>query len=149
MKNNKKGISLIVLVITILVMIILAGVVIVSLQYDNPVEKAKEAKKETNIANLKQAIVQYVANLQLKTETELATARGKLVILTDNYNSQGEDKITETAQEVDFKDRYFKLQPEAGQLLGVGELKNIFGKKENSEVSVFVNLSTGDVYIGE
>ena len=52
MKNinkRKNGISLIVLVITILVMIILAGVVIVSLSKNNPIEKAKEAEFKTNV----------------------------------------------------------------------------------------------------
>ncbi len=50
MNKRKKGISLIVLVITILVMIILAGVVVVSLQKNNPIEKSKEAKFKSNIA---------------------------------------------------------------------------------------------------
>ncbi len=49
--NKRRGISLIVLVITILVMIILAGVVIVSLQKNNPVEKAKEATFKTNLVS--------------------------------------------------------------------------------------------------
>ena len=49
--NKRKGISLIVLVITILVMIILAGVVVVSLQKNNPIEKAKEANFKTDISS--------------------------------------------------------------------------------------------------
>ena len=60
--NKRKGISLIVLVITILVMIILAGVVVVSLQKNNPVEKAKEAKKITNFATLKELLSLHVTN---------------------------------------------------------------------------------------
>ena len=52
MNKRKKGISLIVLVITILVMIILSGVVIVSLQKNNPIEKAKEAAYKTKIATI-------------------------------------------------------------------------------------------------
>ena len=49
--NKRKGISLIVLVITILVMIILAGVVVVSLQKNNPIEKAKEANFKTDVSS--------------------------------------------------------------------------------------------------
>ena len=49
--NKRKGISLIVLVITILVMIILAGVVVVSLQKNNPIEKAKEAEFKTSVTS--------------------------------------------------------------------------------------------------
>ncbi len=47
--NKRRGISLIVLVITILVMIILAGVVIVSLQKNNPIERSKEARFKANV----------------------------------------------------------------------------------------------------
>ena len=49
MNKRRKGISLIVLVITILVMLILSGVVIVSLSKNNPVEKAKEATFKTDM----------------------------------------------------------------------------------------------------
>ena len=50
---NKKGISLIVLVITIIVMIILATAIILSLNSSNIVEKAKEAKTASDMANAK------------------------------------------------------------------------------------------------
>ena len=49
--KRKYGISLIVLVITILVMIILAGVVVVSLSKNNPIEKAKEANFKTDVSS--------------------------------------------------------------------------------------------------
>ena len=62
--NNKKGISLIVLVITILVMIILAGVVIVSLQNDNPIDKAKTAKLVDSVSSVRGAISQYAVTAQ-------------------------------------------------------------------------------------
>ncbi|MEG0073351.1 MAG: hypothetical protein RR922_02080 [Clostridia bacterium] len=52
----KKGMSLIVLVITVLVMIILAGVVVVSLSANNPIDKAKEARFKTDISNFKTEI---------------------------------------------------------------------------------------------
>ena len=69
--NKKKGISLIVLVITILVMIILAGVVIVSLQKDNPVEKAKEAKALSSISAVREAVTQYAVTKQAGVESKL------------------------------------------------------------------------------
>ena len=59
---KRKGISLIVLVITILVMIILAGVVVVSLQKNNPIEKAKEANFKTDLATFKEALELYHTN---------------------------------------------------------------------------------------
>ncbi len=51
--KNKKGISLIVLIITVIVMIILAGVVVVSLQKNNPIQDAKVARFKTNYQDLK------------------------------------------------------------------------------------------------
>ena len=72
--NKKKGISLIVLVITILVMIILAGVVIVSLQKDNPVEKAKEAKGLSSIAAVREAVTQYAVTKQAGVEKTMTAA---------------------------------------------------------------------------
>ena len=64
--KNKKGISLIVLVITILVMIILAGVVIVSLQDSNPIDKAKEAVKATDLSTYKEELQMNILNAMVK-----------------------------------------------------------------------------------
>jgi flagellar basal body-associated protein FliL len=55
MKTNKKGISLIVLVITIIVMIILATAIILSLNSSNISGKATEAKLSSDLANKKEA----------------------------------------------------------------------------------------------
>ena len=58
----KKGMSLIVLVITILVMIILAGVVVVGLSDNNPIESANAAKALTELSNYSQSASLYAAN---------------------------------------------------------------------------------------
>lgn len=58
----KKGMSLIVLVITILVMIILAGVVVVGLSNNNPIGQANSAKALTDLANAKQQVSLYASN---------------------------------------------------------------------------------------
>ena len=62
----KKGISLIVLVITIIVMIIIAGAIIISLNSTNVIEKANTAVDASNEAELKSLVAltymnQYVA----------------------------------------------------------------------------------------
>ncbi len=62
MNKRRKGISLIVLVITILVMIILAGVVIVSLQKNNPIEKAKEARFKQDMISFADEYSMYLTN---------------------------------------------------------------------------------------
>ena len=53
----KKGISLIVLVITIIVMIIIAGAIIISLSQNNIVTEANTAKTQSNLANARAVIV--------------------------------------------------------------------------------------------
>ena len=60
--NKRKGISLIILVITILVMIILAGVVVVSLQKNNPIEKAKEATFKQSLAQIGEELEMFCVN---------------------------------------------------------------------------------------
>ena len=57
MKKNKKGISLIVLIITIIVVIILASIVLVTLSNSRPVEKANEAKFKSDLSSFKQQLL--------------------------------------------------------------------------------------------
>ena len=66
LKNNRQGISLITLVITIVVIIILAAAVILSLNNNNPVGNATKAVRE-----------QDRANVQDKVNTVLASIAGK------------------------------------------------------------------------
>ena len=66
LKNNRQGISLITLVITIVVIIILAAAVILSLNNNNPVGSASKAVRE-----------QDRANVQDKVNTVLASIAGK------------------------------------------------------------------------
>jgi hypothetical protein len=63
MKN--KGISLIVLVITIIVIIILAGAVILSLADNNPIGTANEAAYKSNISGYNSELAMAVANQYL------------------------------------------------------------------------------------
>ena len=53
-KSNKKGISLIVLIVTIAVIIVLAGAVIMTVTDERPIESASEAKNKHNDAVLKE-----------------------------------------------------------------------------------------------
>ncbi len=63
MKNIKKiGMSLIVLVITILVMIILAGVVVVGLTDNNPIDSANTAVILTDLNAARSTVSLYAAN---------------------------------------------------------------------------------------
>ncbi|MDD2627272.1 MAG: hypothetical protein PHR25_03025 [Clostridia bacterium] len=71
MKTNKrKGISLIVLVITIIVMIILAGAIILSLNSSGIIARAEEAKMKSDKANAKQVAVLARAEYELMSDAE-------------------------------------------------------------------------------
>ena len=59
----KKGISLIVLVITIIVMIIIAGAIIISLNSSNVIERANTAVTESDLANARNAAMLAYAEL--------------------------------------------------------------------------------------
>ncbi len=66
-KNNKQAISLIVLVITIIVMIVLAGAIILSLNNAGIINKASEAVEKTNEATVNELAQTKWAEAYLKT----------------------------------------------------------------------------------
>lgn len=72
MKNLKKksGISLIVLVTTIIVMIILATVIILSISNSGIIENAKKAKRDTDIATIKELVSISYAEWEMMDKTE-------------------------------------------------------------------------------
>ena len=76
----KKGISLIVLVITIIVMIIIAGAIIISLNSTNVLDKADTAVVTSNEAELKSAVSlaymnEYVKYWEDRDNGDTATAK--------------------------------------------------------------------------
>ena len=68
MIKTKQGISLIVLVITIIIMIILAGAVILSVNGNNIFGKAKIAKYKSDLASLQEIVTTKVAERQLANQ---------------------------------------------------------------------------------
>jgi len=66
MKTNKSGISLIVLVITIIVMIILASAIIITLSSNGIIGKANTAVEDMNEAQIKEVITLAWSEAQLK-----------------------------------------------------------------------------------
>lgn len=69
----KKGISLIVLVITIIVIIILAGAVILSLAQNNPIGQANEATRAHDAGEVESALSMYLGTImgQFKDQVKL------------------------------------------------------------------------------
>ena len=75
--NNRKGITLIALVITIIVLLILAGVTIATLTGENGILKnASSAKVNTDIASIKEK----AELVKLGMETDIWSARSNAVI---------------------------------------------------------------------
>ena len=68
--KKKKGISLIVLVITIIAMIILAAAIILSLSNSSIISKANKAKTDSDTANLKEYVNTLRAEYELMTAEE-------------------------------------------------------------------------------
>ena len=102
--KTKQGVSLIVLVITIIVMIILAGTIIISLNNSGILEKANEAVEETNLANVKELTQMAWANAYAegaRTEEELKAEVDKA--LEDNKVDVTKYKIKVTTSGVTVK----------------------------------------------
>ena len=105
--NKRKGISLIVLVITILVMLILSGVVIVSLQKNNPIENAQKAKILENLKAIESEISLYTA-------TAISAGKQDLELLPLKRDTNGKEV---SASSVFGKDELTKMPRELREIL--------------------------------
>ncbi len=90
----KKGISLITLIISIIVIIILAGAIILAISKNNPFESAKEAVFKGDISTIQEQLNVYVADQFLKTagEFDSNTMNGKVSDYLSNLTKY-DDKI--------------------------------------------------------
>ena len=89
MQKNSKGITLIALVITIIVLLILAGVVIATLTGDNGIlTKAGDAKEETRGASVEEARDLWKINQEADNQTESATEQTLEELLNDLENQK-------------------------------------------------------------
>lgn len=97
--NNKKGISLIVLVITIIVMIIIAGAIIIGINNSNIIEKANDASSRYNESIGKEEDVLHAAENLLASQDNggvfnLLDIQGKVLsydrntTVTDEYGNE-------------------------------------------------------------
>ena len=104
----KKGISLIVLVITIIVMIIIAGAIIISLNSADIITKADEAVIASDAANAKSELTLEYAKIMLENEkanndqdatTEAVDkdgAAGRYNAIVDGYDRLRDNSATVT-----------------------------------------------------
>jgi len=93
-KSNKQGVSLIVLVITIIVMIILAGTIILTLDNTGVIDRANEAVEKTNLAE-----VQNLASLKW-AEAFMAGKTTQQELETEVLNALNNEKIDLTKYDI-------------------------------------------------
>lgn len=75
--KNQRGVTLIALVVTIIVLIIIAGIAIAALMGDNGViKRSKEAKKEQIVGEVKDEIVLAVASAKMLAEQKTVENSG-------------------------------------------------------------------------
>ena len=123
--KNRRGISLIVLIITIIVIIILAGAVILNLSKNNPLESAKKARFQSDIDTFKSDLSLYVLGKSSNTEGNYdpkllnadkggSTENGSQTIDTTR-------PITEIISSMKGTKYDEKLKVEAGELVYIGD----------------------------
>ena len=93
--SDKKGISLIVLVITIIVIIILAVAVILSIANNNPIENAKEARFKSDIKTIEEDLNMY---------TLKKYADGKIKGI-EEVNLSGDDMVSALPSTKNYKEK--------------------------------------------
>lgn len=153
--KKDKGITLITLVVTIIVLLILAGVSIVALTGDNGVlTKVQLAKKESEISEVKEQvkldILKWIAErLENKEDTTLNDVIIKKIIEGNNYEKTYYSKITDNSlitdngYEILFTELYDKEEKITYTADGVPIPKNFYfvGGSKESGVVISDNIS--------
>ena len=87
MKETKSGISLIVLIITIVVMLILVSIIVMSFSKSNPISKASEVKFKSDVKGFREELLATHAS---KAYDNLSYKKENVNISLDNYSEMKE-----------------------------------------------------------
>lgn len=114
MKMSKRGISLIVLVITIVIMIILSGAVILRIMDEDITQSAKDVVSKSNIVTLKEEWNNYLANLKIDyaSKHKKALQISELVMTKEEVN-----KALPMLEKLDLQNQF---EVEGGSLVYLG-----------------------------
>ncbi len=94
MKEQERGITLIALIVTIVVLLILAGVTIVTLTGDNGLlQKAGEASEKNDIGTEKEQIALAYATMKLEDETDISKREEIFQNHLDKYTGEGKTEV--------------------------------------------------------
>ena len=95
-RNQTKGITLIALIITIIVLLILAGVTISAITGNESVmEKAKDAKEKTDISNEKEAMQLAIINYRAENEYLSNMNQEKIASAISEYIENSESIVAD------------------------------------------------------
>lgn len=134
---KKRGISLIVLLITIIVMIILAGVVIIGIVKDNPIEKAAEATFKTDLTLFKNELNSY--HVSEKAKSRKYDSR--------DINASGEEMKKYISS---ITDKYIKqLEIVNGKIVFIGTAGNEIEWSEDSDIEAINSVKTSILSISK
>lgn len=125
LKTNK-GITLVALVITIILLLILAGLTISSIVNNNMIQKAQEAKEKTEIAG-------YSERLEMSKSSVALDNRGDVEL--DKFIEQiYEDKIVPNGNITKIDEEKAKVVTEEGYVFVItGDVIEYVGKGEEGE----------------
>ena len=125
--KREKGITLIALVITIIVLLILAGVSIATLTGENGIlTKANDAKSQTEVGHLKEMVQTDILGYQTENNSEKVTSK----------------------QLRDVLDKYFKNVPEKAEDLEKNLEDPDYSLEAKAEYGKDVKLKVSDLYKG-
>ena len=150
-----KGITLIALVVTIIVLLILAGVSISMLTGDKGIlGQANNAKKQTEISSEKEAIQLTMINKEVSNNSKYDIGRKLYKKTLENSNIWDVIVINETQEKYDDGWRYIPKETEGEQNNDVNEVYNALKEleKENkfndvsrySDENIHISLYAGD-----
>ena len=157
--QNKKGISLIVLVITIIVMIILAAAIIISLNNTGIIGNANKAKDESNLANIKTAAdleySEYILDKSVLPEgttlgdyiTEKLVQSGIIKGKNDDYYIVVDNDVTYVVQVGSMVDKYYKGEIKIGDYVSYDAGENSITLKEYTGEDGSNDMTEQDVTI--
>lgn len=153
MIKNNKGITLITLAVTIIVMLILAGVGITG-SYTG-INEVKDNKLNTELGIVRQAITEQYSKAVAVNKTKVSVSEpqvsfwvGEMITDFSNISLPEEDSVVKNEDVNNFFDKlntynyeyqedcYYRLSPEILEKIGIAD----------SDHTYIVNYSTGEVY---
>ena len=136
--KEKKGISLITLVITIIVIIILAAAVILTLNNNNPIENAKEATFKSDVKTVQSELTMYISK-------QTADTLGGFKAEELNLSETTTPKIEEILTSIKSSGLKGKVEVQNGKLVYTGTIE----KEEKLFKEIMGEAIPGVVVTGE